>query len=221
MTLRLDPRLDVLPVAQRELWPSLRPARDLGFVLYGGTAVALHIGHRASMDFDLFRTKPLDKDEVYNSIPAIASARVIQDEPDSFAARMPVARGSVKVSFFGNIRFGRIRDPLPTTDETLLVASLEDLLATKLKTILDRAEARDYEDIAAMLRHRVSLARGLAAFQKMFRGEPATVLRAMGWFEDGNLSTLSRAEREVLLAARDETSDLPQVEIMPGLVPAA
>src|SRR4051812_41286180 len=37
-------------------------------------------------------------------------------------------------------------------DGTLLVASLEDLLATKLKATLDRAEGKDYRDIAAILR---------------------------------------------------------------------
>jgi hypothetical protein len=37
------PRLDVLPAEQRRLWPELRPARDFGYVLYGGTAIALRL----------------------------------------------------------------------------------------------------------------------------------------------------------------------------------
>ena len=48
------PRMDVLPPAQRALWPQLGPLADLGFVLYGGTAVALRLGHRSSVDFDFF-----------------------------------------------------------------------------------------------------------------------------------------------------------------------
>ena len=44
-------RLDVLPRAQRVLWPSLAQLSDT-FVLYGGTALALRLGHRASVDFD-------------------------------------------------------------------------------------------------------------------------------------------------------------------------
>jgi hypothetical protein len=43
-----------LPIAQQHLWQELRPARDLGFVLYGGTAIALRLGHRPSVDFDFF-----------------------------------------------------------------------------------------------------------------------------------------------------------------------
>jgi hypothetical protein len=41
--------------------------------------------------------------------------------------------GPVKVSFFGAIAIGRINESLRTSDGTLLVASLEDLLATKLR----------------------------------------------------------------------------------------
>jgi len=78
--------------------------------------------------------------------------------------------GSVKVSFFGGIGFGRANDPLRTADGMMFVTSLEDLLATKLKTILDRAfdraEAKDYRDIAEMVSAGVSLPRGLAAFRE-------------------------------------------------------
>ena len=46
------PRMDILPSAQRLVWPELRAAAALGFVLYGGTAIALRLGHRFSVDFD-------------------------------------------------------------------------------------------------------------------------------------------------------------------------
>jgi hypothetical protein len=52
MPQRFEPKFSILPAAQREIWPSLPPAQQLGFVLYDGTAVALHLGHRESLDFD-------------------------------------------------------------------------------------------------------------------------------------------------------------------------
>lgn len=48
------PRLDILPASQRTLWPHLADANQDSFVLYGGTAVALYLGHRESVDFDFF-----------------------------------------------------------------------------------------------------------------------------------------------------------------------
>ena len=50
MPRRLEPHIEILPAAQREVWPQLRPAARLAFVLYGGTAVALHLGHRVSLE---------------------------------------------------------------------------------------------------------------------------------------------------------------------------
>ena len=53
------PRLDILPPAQRRLWDELTEVPP-EFVLYGGTAIALHLGHRQSVDFDFFGIQPLD-----------------------------------------------------------------------------------------------------------------------------------------------------------------
>src|SRR5665811_1340863 len=92
-----------------------------------------------------------------------------------------------------------------------LVASLDDLMATKLKATLDRAEAKDYRDIAAMISAGVSLSVGLSAFKQMFNGEPAQVLRAIGYFKDGDLNTLSQADQQLLRSARDGVDVLPDV----------
>jgi len=51
MTGIFKPRLEILPQAQRRLWPELNNAPDLGFSLYGGTAIALRLGHRDSIDY--------------------------------------------------------------------------------------------------------------------------------------------------------------------------
>jgi hypothetical protein len=131
-------------------------------------------------------------------------------------AEMP--SGPVKVSFFGGIGFGHINDPASTSDGILLVASLDDLMATKLKATLDRAEAKDYRDIAAMIGAGVSLPAGLSAFRTMFDGEPAQVLRALGFFGDGDLRTPAKADQDVLRRARDQVERLPDVVVRPGLL---
>ena len=53
------PRLDILPEPQWRLWPELVEVPD-AFTLYGGTAVALRLGHRQSIDFDFFALEPID-----------------------------------------------------------------------------------------------------------------------------------------------------------------
>src|SRR5258707_11582982 len=165
---RFEPKLDILPPAQKEIWNSLVPAPDLNFVLYGGTAIALHLGHRESLDFDFFRSDPLDKGHIRAKFGFTHGAAILLDRPDTLVVLAEMPSGPVKISFFGGIGFGRVNDPLQTGDGTLLVASLDDLMATKLKATLDRAEAKDYRDIAEMISAGVSLSAGLSAFRKMF-----------------------------------------------------
>jgi hypothetical protein len=218
MPQRLEPKFSILPAAQREIWTSLAAAAQLNFVLYGGTAIALHLGHRESLDFDFFRSESLDKDQVRAAFGFAHRTPILQDAPETLVVVDEMPAGSVKVSFFGGIGFGRVNDPLLTRDGTLLVASLDDLMATKLKAILDRAEAKDYRDIAAMISAGVSLPAGLSAFKQMFDGEPAQVLRALGYFGDGDLDMLGKDDQNLLRRARDQIGHLPDVTLRSGLI---
>lgn len=204
------PRLASLPAPQRKLWRRLAPARRLGLVLYGGTAVALRLGHRQSVDFDFFTDARLDKDRIVSAMPFLSTADRLQDQPDTLS----ILADGVKFSFFGGLGFGRYSPPQTTSDGVLLVASLDDLLALKLKAILEREEARDYRDIAEMLRAGVSLARGLAIAEDMFRPQlaPMTALRALTYFKGGDLETLSRHDMDALAsAAAQQLLPLPKV----------
>jgi hypothetical protein len=82
-----EPRAEILPKAQQEIWPLLHPAPRLSFVLYGGTAVALHLGHRISVDFDFFRTEPLDKSNIEASFTFMRDARTIQEDENTLELR--------------------------------------------------------------------------------------------------------------------------------------
>jgi len=211
----LDARIDVLPKAQQEIWPLLAPAPGLSLVLYGGTAVALHLGHRASIDFDFFSAAPLDKKRVA-SFAFMRGAATIQEDENTLVVNAAMPSGQVKVSLFGGMTIGRINPPLRTRDQILLVASLEDLLATKLKAILDRAEAKDYRDIAAMLEAGVALERGLGAFATMYGKDPGLALRAIGFFKDGDLPSLAESDQDILRAARDRVNDVPAITLSDG-----
>ena len=146
------PRMDILPSAQRLVWPELRAAAALGFVLYGGTAIALRLGHRFSVDFDFFSEEPLERENLRSVFPFMERATTLQDRGNTLTLLVPAADDQpVKISFFGGIDFGRVGEPDWTQDGVLQVAALEDLLATKLKVILHRAEAKDYRDVATMI----------------------------------------------------------------------
>jgi Nucleotidyl transferase AbiEii toxin, Type IV TA system len=219
MTGVFTPRIDILPPAQQRLWPELRAAASLGFALYGGTAIALRLGHRMSVDFDFFSDQGLDRAALQAAFPFIAQSTVLQDQPNTLTINVPysdAAHTHVKVSFFGGIGIGRVGQPSVTADGVLQVASLADLMATKTKVILQRAEAKDYRDIAAMVAAGQSLPHGLAAARAMYgrNFQPSESLKAMVYFEDGDLHTLTQSEKACLVKAASEVRDLPAVAIL-------
>lgn len=200
------PRMDILPPAQQKLWPELKPATPLGFVLYGGTALALRLGHRTSVDFDFFADAPLNHEVLRRHFSFFKQATVLQDERNALSILVPCGdaeHSHVKVSFFGAIGIGRVGEPAMTQDGVLQVASLEDLMATKVKVVLQRAEAKDYRDIAAMIRSGVSLADGLAAARELFgpNFQPSESMKALIFFNDGDLNTLTESEKKILIDA--------------------
>jgi hypothetical protein len=211
-----EPKIDILPKAQQEIWPLLAPAPQLSFVLYGGTAVALYLGHRVSVDFDFFRSAPLDKKAIEKSFAFMRDAQTIQEDENTLVVVASMPSGPVKVSFFGGMTLGRINEPLRTKDSKLLVASMEDLLVTKLKAILDRAEAKDYRDISAILSTGISLEKALGAFAKIYGKDPGLPLRAMGYFKDGDLPSLPKTDQNIIRAARDRVSQIPEVPLIYG-----
>jgi hypothetical protein len=212
----LEPRIEALPVAQQEIWPLLAPARGLSFVLYGGTAIALHLGHRISVDFDFFSSRPLDKKAMQAAFAFWRDVETVQEDMNTLVINAPMPSGAVRVSFFGGLNIGRINQPRQARGTGLLIASLDDLLATKLETILDRAEAKDYRDVAAMLSAGVALDRALGAFKTMYGKDPGLVLRAMGFFRDGDLASLSKTDQALVRAARDSVSSIPVVPVIQG-----
>lgn len=219
MTGVFKPHMEILPSVQQRLWPELRPAAGLGFALYGGTAIALRLGHRPSVDFDFFSEKPLNRESLQTAFPFIPQSTVLQDLPDTLSVLVSYGDSDheyVKVSFFGTLGFGRVGEPDLTEDGVLHVASLDDLMATKAKVILQRVEAKDYRDVAAMLNAGVSLSKGLAAARAMYGNnfQPSESLKAMVYFEGGDLHTLTKDEKSRLIKAVSEIRNLPRVEIL-------
>jgi hypothetical protein len=118
------PKLEILPQAQRRLWNELKNTPQ-EFVLYGGTALALRLGHRTSEDFDFFSNRPFLPDVLRKTIAYLHDAEMRQFEENTLTAVVN-RDGPVKVSFFGGLKLNRVRDPDVIPDNGIKVASLLD-----------------------------------------------------------------------------------------------
>jgi hypothetical protein len=201
-----QPQLGILPAPQRRLWDELGTVPG-EFVLYGGTALALHLGHRQSMDFDFFGNRAFEPGKLYAALPFLAGATITQQEPNTLSVNIERG-GPVKVSFFGVPAIPRLRPPHIAPGNRLQIASLLDLAGTKAAVVQQRAEAKDYRDIDALLQDgRMDLPTALASARAIYgqKFNPQITLKALSFFGDGNLSRLpydvqnrlARAAREV------------------------
>lgn len=173
---------EVLPDEQVACLRSLAPvATALGFHLAGGTAVALQLGHRRSVDFDWFAPRfpgqPVD-------LPESLAARGILLEPTTLAERTVHGRISgVKVSFL------EFRPPLlePLVEWRALgcrLASCADLAAMKLLAVAQRGTKKDFIDVHALSR-RMPLTRMLECYQRRFGvTDTSRLLAGLCFFDD-------------------------------------
>ena len=200
--MRFSPRLDALPPAQRALWPELA-AVPRRYILYGGTALALRLSHRPSVDFDFFAHDHLDHRELETAVPFVRDAAVLDQGPDTRTILVTSTGGNVKVSFSGGIAFGRVGEPEVTDDEVLRAASLLDLAGTKVKALLQRVETKDYRDIAALLEQGVKLEDILGSARALFGKafNPLIAQKTLCYFKGGDLDALEADVRNRLLSA--------------------
>src|SRR5882724_7894689 len=118
-----------------------------GFYLAGGSAVAVHLGHRRSIDLDLFSREPdVDLSDMGSRLVALFTASEVVSATD---AAFTVRQGDLAIDV--------VRYPYPPLDEPtpgpegFPVAGLRDLAAMKLSAIAKRGIKRDFWDLHEIL----------------------------------------------------------------------
>lgn len=155
---------EILSEAQKELLPLLSGFKD-SFGMVGGTAIALHIGHRESIDFDFFSVDLIDADEIRRKLAGSgAELRVMIDTPDEYT----VLVGQVKTTF---LRYPfPIEFPVPFGD-TAFLPDILTLAAMKAYALGRRAKWKDYVDLYFIMREHHSLGDISVRANTIFGGE--------------------------------------------------
>ena len=204
-----QPRLDILPPPQRALWAELDATPD-HFTIYGGTALALRLGHRQSLDFDFSSRAAFAPGDLARDIPYLSGAEQVQVAGHTLTCRVERG-GPVLVSFFGNLGLGKAASREIAEGSRVHVASLLDIAGTKALTVQQRAQARDYLDIDAVIRHGIDLPRVLAAGTVVYGRSfnPLITLKALTYFDDVRSLPVDVQERLRAAVASVDPTRLP------------
>jgi predicted nucleotidyltransferase component of viral defense system len=185
-------KLNILAEGQQQLWQALgdTPAH---FILYGGTALALRLGHRESVDFDFFTSNNFNPENLYHEIAYLQNAEILQLQTNTLTCSVMRQNIPIKVSFFGEI--GIVENPIQAScqieEPDIRIASFPDLVATKMLVIQQRAEKKDYLDIAEILKH-IRLSDAIGYARKLYGNlfNPFLSLKALTYYDDGDLMEL-------------------------------
>lgn len=139
---------DVLTKSRRQFFKELSFTRARGLYLAGGTALALQIGHRASVDFDFYTGRHLKKGALIEVLRAHLrdwKLRVVRDEDDTLELNVDP---DIHMSCF---YYGYPLLENPRTIARVWVAGLKDIAAMKLVAISQRGKRRDFIDMYYLL----------------------------------------------------------------------
>jgi hypothetical protein len=171
---------DILDKKRIDILPLLANFKN-EFYLAGGTALALQIGHRDSVDFDFFTDSDFKTDELFTQILDIFQkheALKIQEEKNTLTILLD---NKIKISFF-TYKYDLLKEKIDT--EFLSLASIEDIACMKLSAILSRATVKDYIDLYYILK-KIKLADLITlAKQKYPNIDSSLVLKSLIYFKD-------------------------------------
>ncbi len=192
-----------------------------GFYLAGGTGLALHLGHRFSVDLDFFSPDEAavgpDQRDALRFLLNNPSLAITYDKDGTFAATWQ----GVGVSFFRLPLYPLVQVPLLLDGVPL--ATIPEIGAMKLAAIIDRGTRKDMVDLYYLLQV-VSLEtifEVAAVKYARVRSFPVSAIRALAYFADADALPMPHMldktpwskmkkflERQAMEAGRKNLADL-------------
>lgn len=164
-----------------ELIQEICASEDLkDFILVGGTALSLQIGHRKSIDIDLFSNAPFDQEALLSKLQQDFKLHAQNLVKNGIFGNI----GSVKVDMLSH-QYEWIKPII--IQEGMRLASLEDIAAMKLNAIVaNGSRLKDFVDIAFLSAY-LSLNTMLDCFKAKYPQTNSMIaLKSLSWFDDIN-----------------------------------
>ena len=156
--------LEILNKEQQDIFSKLSFTKNLDLYLAGGTALALQIGHRTSIDFDFYTAKQFKAGQLVNIFKENLSQyllKVLRDTDDTFEIQI------------NNVHLSCFYYPYPLLEklvdfQEIQIASCQDIAAMKILAISQRGKRRDYIDIYYLIQ-KIGLSTILSLTEQKFK----------------------------------------------------
>ena len=154
------------------------------FALAGGTALALQLGHRISIDLDFFTTNEFDSFALFEMLAETFELENSSTGVNSLTLVINRQSISIKTDF---IRHNYLQLKPFIISEGIRFFSLDDIAAMKLNAIANRGAKKDFYDIHALL-GRFSLLELLGFFEAKYRKMNSfAVIKSLAFFDDADM----------------------------------
>jgi hypothetical protein len=183
--------MDGLPKKQLSVLKVLGPqmsSRD--FYLVGGTALAIYMGHRVSVDLDWFTPHPFEDGMILAQ--SLRSSHLKLDIEQVSSGTLHGSIQGVRVTFL-QYQYPLLRPPEHWSGMDCRIAALEDLACMKLSAIAQRGARKDFCDLYALGKKHFSLREMLDFYQKKYGiRDIGTVLYGLAYFDDAESERMPR-----------------------------
>ncbi len=168
-----------------ELLKDLSARNDLNpFALAGGTALALQLGHRISIDLDFITDQEFDSFSLFERLGESFEIEKCSTASNSLSLFIKRRESSIKIDFIRH-NYPRLKPVVTVKD--IYFFSLEDIAAMKLNAVANRGAKKDFYDIHALL-SRFSLLDLLGFFEEKYQQMNSfTVTKSLVYFDDADL----------------------------------
>lgn len=173
---------EVMPLKQQKMLRELAPiAAERSFYLAGGTALAIQVGHRRSVDLDWFSTTALNPMDVAADLKNSGIPFAVGDIDEG--TLHGTARG-VSLSFL-EYRYPSLVPPVEWSEYRVALAGLKDLACMKLSAVSGRGRKKDFIDIFALGREHFTLSQMLDLYGRKYEvPDLAHTVYALTYFDD-------------------------------------
>lgn len=161
-----------------------------GLYLAGGTAIALRLGHRKSVDLDWF--SPVSIDEPASWAYKIKSAGMTPLSVNIDKGTFYATIGGVRISII-EYKYPMISPLVEWKAVGCALASLDDLACMKLSAIASRGSIKDFIDIYALGKKHIMLEQMMGMYKKKFpEADLFPVIRGLSYFDDADKERMPR-----------------------------